>query len=467
MERNTSSTSQNIKTAIDVLTQKLGEKVKTSEAIRAQHAHTTTSIVSELPDAVIFADCEKDVQTIVEICASYKTPIVPFGVGTSLEGQVNAANGGISIDISNMNKIIAVNAEDMDCTVEPGVTREQLNDYLRDTGLFFPIDPGANATIGGMTATRASGTNAVRYGTMRENVVALNVVTADGKKIKTANRARKSAAGYDLTRLFVGSEGTLGVFTSVTIKLHAYPDSILSGICGFPSIEAACNTVIATIQMGIPVARIELVDELQMKASNAYSNLDNPEKPTLFLEFHGTEEEVDNQAALFSDIAEEFGGKNPQFSKILEERNKLWKARHDVYWAAIQYRPGAKVVVADACVPISRLADCVTQSQKRIEELDLVALIVGHAGDGNFHTQILVDMDDEDELNRAHQFLAELNELAISMDGTCTGEHGVGQGKQKYLEMELGSSVDIMRQIKLTLDPDNIMNPGKIFPLKK
>jgi D-lactate dehydrogenase (cytochrome) len=459
--------SENIRTAIGILNQHFAERVKTGESIRAQHAHTTTIIPPQLPDAVIFAHNDDDIQTIVDICGRYKVPVIPFGIGSSLEGQVNAARGGISIDMSEMNNILEVNIEDMDCTVQPGVTREQLNVHLRDTGLFFPIDPGANATIGGMTATRASGTNAVRYGTMRENVIAVNAITADGKKIKTANRARKSSAGYDLTRLFVGSEGTLGVLTSITLKLHAMPQSILSGVCAFPSIEAASQAVIMTIQLGIPVARIELVDALQIKASNLYSDLNNPEKTTLFLEFHGSDEDVANQAKQFQEIADEFEGDEPKFSKVLEERNKLWKARHDAYWAAKNMRPGCDVMATDACIPLSRFSECVTQSQKDLEELNLMGMLLGHAGDGNFHTQLLVDLKDEDEMARASEYISRLNQRAIEMEGTCTGEHGIGQGKQKYLEIELGDSVDIMRTIKMALDPDDIMNPGKIFSLKR
>lgn len=450
---------------IDVLRQRLGEKISTGDSVRSQHAHTTTSLPSQLPDAVVFADGPDDIATVVEACATYEVPVIPFGIGTSLEGQVNAAHGGISIDVSGMNKIISVNSEDMDCTVEPGVTREQLNDYLRDTGLFFPIDPGANATIGGMASTRASGTNAVRYGTMRENVISVEAITADGKKIKTANRARKSSAGYDLTRLFVGSEGTLGVLTSITLKLHSSPSSILSGTCVFEDIEAATSAVIMTIQMGIPVARIELVDAMQIKASNIYSDMSNPEKPTLFIELHGDEEEVAKQAEMFAEIAQDFGGQNPQFSSILEERNKLWKARHDAYWAMKNLMPNANMLTTDACVPLSRFSQCVVSAQKDLEELGLLGAILGHAGDGNFHTQILVDPNNDEELARAKEYTSRISMRAIEMEGTCTGEHGIGQGKQKYLGIELGESVDIMRQIKQALDPKNIMNPGKIFQL--
>ena len=456
---------ENVENAIAVLSQRLGDKLQQGQAIREQHAHTTTNLPSQLPDAVVFAESVEDAELIMDICSKYKCPVTPFGVGTSLEGQVNAANGGISVDLSRMNKILQVNVEDMDCKVEPGVTREQLNDHLRDTGLFFPIDPGANATIGGMTSTRASGTNAVRYGTMRENVISIDAITPDGKMIKTANRARKSSAGYDLTRLFTGSEGTLGLLTAITLKLYSQPEKILSGVCAFPSIKAACNAVIMTIQMGIPVARIELVDALQMKASNEYSGLENAEKPTLFIELHGSDDEVKNQAETFADIAQEFDGETPKFSGILEERNKLWKARHNAYWAAKGLRPGAQVVTTDACVPISRFSECVVQSQSDLEELGLIGTLLGHAGDGNFHTQLLVDIEDKAEVERALEYSKRVSQRAIEMDGTCTGEHGIGQGKQKYLEDELGDSIDIMRAIKATLDPDNIMNPGKIFSL--
>ncbi|MEW7006507.1 FAD-binding oxidoreductase [Lentilitoribacter sp. EG35] len=457
--------SEKVSLVIDVLRQQLGEKINTGESVRSQHSHTTTSLPPQLPDAVVFADNPDDITIVVNTCAKYEVPVIPFGIGTSLEGQINAANGGISIDVSGMNKILSVNSEDMDCTVEPGVTREQLNSYLRDTGLFFPIDPGANATIGGMTATRASGTNAVRYGTMRENVISVEAVTADGKKIKTANRARKSSAGYDLTRLFVGSEGTLGVITAITLKLHSAPSSILSGTCVFDDIEAATNTVIMTIQMGIPVARIELMDAVQIRASNIYSDMDNPEKPTLFIELHGEEEDVEKQAEMFAEIAKDFGAQDPQFSSILEERNKLWKARHDAYWAMKSLKPNTDMITTDACVPLSRFSECVVKSQQDLAELNLFGAIIGHAGDGNFHTQVMINPDDDDELVRVREYASRVSKRAIEMDGTCTGEHGIGQGKQKYLDLELGDSVDIMRQIKKALDPKNIMNPGKVFQL--
>ncbi len=449
-----------------ILKQALGERFQTGEAFRAQHAHTTTYIPSQLPDGVAFVETSEDVKTIVRTCAEHKVPVIPFGTGSSLEGQVNAPNGGISIDFSRMNRILAVNAEDLDCTVEPGVTREQLNTYLRDTGLFFPIDPGANASIGGMASTRASGTNAVRYGTMKDAVLSLTAVTARGEEICTARRARKSSAGYDLTRLLVGAEGTLGVLTSVTLRLQGIPQKIAGGVCAFPSIKAACDAVILTIQMGVPVARIELLDEMQIRACNAYSGLSYEEKPTLFLEFHGTEETVTLQSEQFAEIAAEFGGENFQWTANAEERSKLWKARHDAYWASRALAPELNALSTDVCVPISRLADCVTETQADIREHGYLAPIVGHAGDGNFHVLLLFNDRDAGEVARAEAFVRRLNTRALSMDGTCTGEHGVGQGKMAFLEEELAGSVDLMREIKRAVDPDNILNPGKIFHLR-
>lgn len=452
-----------IASVIGVLRQRLGERLQTGEALRAQHAHTTTYIPSQFPDAVAFPDSADEIRMIVRACSDHRVPIIPFGAGTSLEGQVNAPQGGISIDTIRLNKVLEINAGDLDCTVEPGVTREQLNTELRDTGLFFPIDPGANASIGGMTATRASGTNAVRYGTMRDNVIALTAVTASGEEIRTARRARKSSAGYDLTRLFVGSEGTLGVLTSITLRLQGIPQAISGGVCPFPSVEAACNAVIMTIQMGIPVARIELLDALQMKACNAYSKLSNPETPALFLEFHGTDAGVAEQAQLFADVAAECGGGEFLWTSNAERRTQLWKARHDAYWAALQLRPGAKGVSTDVCVPISRLAECVAETQADIAAAGLIAPIVGHAGDGNFHVLVLMDPENPAEIAAAEAFVGRLNARALAMDGTCTGEHGIGQGKRPYLSLEMGEGVSVMRQIKRALDPDNIMNPGKIF----
>ena len=455
---------EGIKTVVDILTQRFGDRISTNNSVREQHSHTTTYIPSQLPDAVVFPESAEEIKTVVQVCAEHKVPVIPFGTGSSLEGHVNAPFGGISIDVMKMNRVIEINQEDLDCTVEPGITREELNTALRDTGLFFPIDPGANASIGGMTATRASGTNAVRYGTMRENVLAVTAVTAKGEEIRTARRARKSSAGYDLTRLFVGSEGTLGVLTSVTLKLQGIPQAVSGGVCPFPSVEAACNAVIMTIQMGIPVARIELLDALQMKACNAYSKLDYPESPALFLEFHGTEAGVAEQAETFAEIAAECGGGEFLWTTNPEKRTQLWKARHNAYWAALQLRPGAKGISTDVCVPISRLAECVAETQEDIAQHKLYAPIVGHAGDGNFHVLVLLDENDPKEIAGAEDFVARLNERALRYDGTCTGEHGIGQGKAPYLPAELGGSVEMMQHIKRALDPDNIMNPGKLFP---
>jgi D-lactate dehydrogenase (cytochrome) len=451
-----------IATALGILKQQFGERFQTGASVREQHGHTTTWIENQPPDAVIFARSTDDVTTVVKVCATHKVPIIAFGTGTSLEGHVNAAAGGVSIDVSQMNQILAVHSEDLDCVVQPGVTRKQLNEHLRDQGLFFPIDPGANASLGGMAATRASGTNAVRYGTMKDCVLSLKAVLPDGRVIRTGQRARKSSAGYDLTRLFIGSEGTLGIITELTIRLQGIPEAMASATCSFPNVEAACNTVISTIQMGVPVARIELLDEAQVRACNAYSKLELQETPLLLLEFHGSKASVAEQAEIFGEIAADVGGTNFAWTASPEERTKLWQARHDVYWAALAYRPGASVVATDVCVPISRLAECVSAATSKMAELDLIAPIVGHVGDGNFHTSILVMKDDADEVARAETFVGWLNETAIGMEGTCTGEHGVGQGKRAYLQAELGDATDVMVAIKAAIDPDNIMNPGKI-----
>ncbi len=455
---------EGIATVLGILGQRFGERFQTGQAMRAQHAHTTTYIPTQAPDGVVFAETTEEVQEVVRACAAHRVPVIAFGVGSSLEGHVNAPGGGISLDTSRMNRILAVNAEDLDCVVEPGVTREDLNRHLRDTGLFFPIDPGANASLGGMAATRASGTNAVRYGTMRENVLSLTAVMADGEVVKTASRARESSAGYDLTWLLVGSEGTLGIITALTLRLNGIPQAISGGVCPFPTLEAACNTVIATIQMGIPVARIELVNALQMRAMKAYSHLDYPESPCLFVEFHGTDGGVAEEAELFGEIAQDNGGGPFLWTGVAEERTRLWKARHDAYWASLTLRPGAKGLSTDVCVPISRLAECVAETEADIAEMGLIAPIVGHAGDGNFHTLVLMDADDPAEIAKVEAFVARLNLRALGMDGTCTGEHGIGQGKAGFMRREHGHGVEVMRTIKQALDPQNILNPGKILP---
>lgn len=449
---------------LGILKQRFGERFQTGQAIRAQHTHTTTYIPTQAPDGVVFPETTQEVQEIVRACAAHRVPVIAFGVGSSLEGHVNAPGGGISLDMARMNRVLAVHAQDLDCTVEPGVTREDLNHHLRDTGLFFPIDPGANASLGGMAATRASGTNAVRYGTMRENVLSLTAVMADGEAVTTGKRARKSAAGYDLARLLVGSEGTLGIITELTLRLHGIPQAISGGVCPFPNLQAACNAVIVTIQMGIPVARIELVNALQMRAMNNYSQLDYPESPCLFVEFHGSDAGVAEQAELFGEIAEDNGGGPFLWTRVAEERNHLWKARHDAYWASMTLRPGAKGLSTDVCVPISRLAECVAETEADIAEMRLIAPIVGHAGDGNFHTLVLMDAEDPAEIALVEKFVARLNLRAIAMDGTCTGEHGIGQGKAGFMRAEHGHGVDVMRTIKQALDPKNILNPGKVLP---
>ena len=452
--------------AIATLAARYGNRLATSQALREQHGHTTTWIENQPPDAVVFPQSAEEVQEIVQLCAAHRVPVIGFGQGTSLEGQVNAPRGGICLDFRDMNRVLAVHAEDLDCVIEPGITRKQLNENLRDTGLFFPIDPGADASLGGMAATRASGTNAVRYGTMKDNVLALKAVLANGELISTAHRAKKSAAGYDLTRLIVGSEGTLGIITELTLRLCGIPEAIASGICPFPSVEAACNATILTIQSGIPVARIELLDEMQVKACKAYSKLTLPETPLLFLEFHGSEASVAEQSQRFGEIAAELGGGPFEWATKAEDRSRLWQARHDAYWAVMGLRPGVRALSTDVCVPISRLAECVTQSQRDLKESRLVAPIVGHVGDGNFHMLLLIDHNDAGEVDRAKAFLERLVDRALAMDGTCTGEHGIGQGKMQYMAAEHGEpALDVMRAIKRALDPLDIMNPGKIFGL--
>ncbi len=452
------------KRAIAALNAAFGNRVVTSQAVREQHGNTFTWHKNQPPDAVVFPQSTVDVQQVVGICATHKVPIIPYGTGTSLEGQVNAPFGGVSIDFRDMNKVLTVHPEDLDCVIEPGVTRKSLNEHLRDQGLFFPIDPGADASLGGMAATRASGTNAVRYGTMKDNVLALKVVLANGEVMSTARRAKKTSAGYDLTRLIVGSEGTLGVITELTLKLSGIPEAISSGICPFPSVEACCNTAIQTIQSGIPIARMELLDALQVKAINNHSKLGLAETPMMLVEFHGSDASVAEQAARFGDIAAEHGGGPFHWTVKPEERTRLWEARHNAAVANFSLRAGAQMIATDVCVPISRLAECVTATQRDIAESRLVAPIVGHVGDGNFHLTLMVDFDDPDEVRRAEALNERLVERALSMDGTCTGEHGVGQGKIKYLLAEHGApALAAMAAIKRALDPQNIMNPGKMI----
>lgn len=452
-----------IKIAIDILKQQFGDNLQTSKSLREQHAHTTTYITPQLPDAVVFVTSTQEVQDIVKVCAEYKVPIIPFGTGTSLEGGVNAPLGGVSVDLSRMKEILAVNAEDLDVHVQAGVTRSELNSYLRDTGLFFPIDPGADASLGGMAATRASGTNAVRYGTMRENVINVTVVMADGDIVKTAHRAKKTSAGYDLTRLMVGSEGTLGIITELTLKLHGQPEAVIAAVCSFPTIEAACEATIMATQCAIPMARIELVDEENIKAINIYSKLNYPETPLLMLEFHGSESGVAEQVEMFKDIAMECGGQDFNAVSSLEDRNKLWQARHDSYWAMRSYTAGKDALTTDVCVPISRLAECVVETQKDISDNGLYGPIIGHVGDGNFHTLICFDGKNPEEFKKMEEVVDRMAKRALAMDGTCTGEHGIGQGKRKFMLAEHGTGVKVMSAIKLALDPDNIMNPGKVI----
>lgn len=441
----------------------VGDRLSTSLPIRQQHGDDQTYHEGAPPDAVVFPRSTEEVQSIVRLCAAHGVPVIPYGTGTSLEGHIAALKGGITLDLSQMDQVLAVNQEDLDCRVQAGVTRKQLNNDLRDTGLFFPVDPGADASIGGMTATRASGTNAVRYGTMRENVLGLTVVMADGTVIKTGGRARKSSAGYDLTRLFVGSEGTLGVITEIGLRLYGVPEAISSAVCAFPTVDDAVNAVIQTIQMGVPVARIELLDALQMKACIGYSKLEGyQEVPTLFFEFHGSEAGVEEQATTVGEISSEFGGTDFQWATRPEDRNRLWEARHNAFYAVLATWPGTSAVVTDVCVPISRLAECISAAQKDLADSKLISPMVGHVGDGNFHLSIMVDMADPDELRRAKALSARMVEQALACGGTCTGEHGVGIGKMGYLETEHGEAMMAMRSIKQALDPQNIMNPGKM-----
>ncbi|HEB96098.1 MAG TPA: FAD-binding protein [Sedimenticola thiotaurini] len=449
--------------AISDLRSHFGDRVLQSAAVRDHHGHDESGWESMPPDAVIYARSSDEVSRIVRVCAHHRVPVIAFGTGTAIEGHVQALHGGICIDLSEMNRILRVSTEDLDCTVEAGVTRLQLDRHLRDTGLFFPIDPGADASLGGMAATRASGTNAVRYGTMRENVLSLRVVLADGRVLDTGTRARKSSAGYDLTRLFVGSEGTLGIITEVTLRLYGRQEAVSAAVCSFAGVEQAVETVIATIQMGIPVARIELLDGLQMQAINRYAKLDYPEVPHLFLEFHGSESGVREQAQTVQEIAREHGGHDFQWATREEERSRLWHARHNAYPAALQLRPGSRPVTTDVCVPISRLAECIRETRRDIERASMPIPMVGHVGDGNFHLLMLPDPDDPAQLEEAEEINRRLVRRALAMDGTCTGEHGVGMGKIGFLEEENPQGVEVMRQLKQTLDPAGILNPGKVL----
>lgn len=444
---------------------RFGSRYADGAALRAQHAHTTTWIPNQPPDAVIFPETTSEVVDIVNLCRESRTPIIPFGAGTSLEGHLNAPSGGVSLDFARMKRILAVNAEDLDCEVEPGVTRKELDAHLRDTGLFFPVDPGADATLGGMAATRASGTMTVGYGTMRDCVLNLTVVMADGSVVRTAGRARKSSAGYDLTRLMVGSEGTLGIITALTLRLFGVPEAVLAAVCPFPTLEGACRTVVRAMQFGLGLARIELLDALQMRAVNSYSKLSLTEAPTLFLEFHGTRTAALEQVEIFKELAASEQGGPFEWAERQEDRTRLWQARHDAYWACLSLRPGASAVATDVCVPLSRLAECVAETHADITEQGLIAPVVGHVGDGNFHVLPLVDMADAGEIARVERFNERLVQRALAMGGTCTGEHGIGSGKMKFMEKEHGTGIAVMVAIKKALDPSNILNPGKIVAL--
>ncbi|CAJ0698513.1 FAD-binding oxidoreductase [Ralstonia sp. 22086] len=453
---------------LDALRARFGDRISTAEAVRAHHGRDESAYDPMLPDAVVFAQTTEEVAAVAKLCFEHEIPLIPYGAGSSLEGHLLAVAGGVSLDLSQMNHVLSVHPEDLTVTVEPGVTRKQLNTEIRDTGLFFPIDPGADASIGGMCATRASGTNAVRYGTMRENVLNLTVVTADGRIIKTANRARKSSAGYDLTRLFIGSEGTLGIITEITLKLYPQPEAVSAAVCAFPSMGDAVSAVIDTIQMGVPIARVEFVDALAIRAINQYDKLTLPEMPTLFFEFHGSEHGVQEQAETVQQIAAEHKGQGFEWATRPEDRSRLWNARHNAYFAFLQLKPGCRAVTTDVCVPISRLADCVVETEKDLlaSALQLPAPIVGHVGDGNFHVALLIDPNKPEELEEAERINQRIVARAIAMDGTCTGEHGVGLHKMDFLIAEHGNdAIDLMRSVKQALDPKHILNPGKIFHL--
>ena len=443
----------------------LADRVSISDSVREHHSHGESWHAAGLPDVVVFPQSTEEVADVVKVCAKHRRPIVPFGMGSSLEGHVNAIHGGVSIDLTRMTRVVRLSTEDLDITVEAGLTRLKLDAHLKNTGLMFPIDPGADATLGGMAATRASGTTAVRYGTMRDNVLGATVVLADGRIIKTGGRARKSSSGYDLTRLFVGSEGTLGVITELTLRLYGRPEAVRAAVCPFESMAGAANAVIQTIQLGIPVARIEIIDEAQLGVVNAYSRTNYPLAPTLFFEFHGTSEVVvEDQIRAVEEIAREHGAQGFKWASSLEDRNTLWQARHNAYYATVASRPGARAWTTDICVPISHLAECILETQQDLEHANVVAPLVGHAGDGNFHLIIMLDPSDQKEFETVTRISERLVERALKFGGTCSGEHGVGVGKLKYLQAEHGEALAVMRSIKLAIDPHNLMNPGKLIP---
>jgi len=447
------------------LNTRFGKRFSQGESIRTQHGRDESVHTPALPDGVVFAESTEEVAELVGLCRRHRVPLIPYGAGSSVEGHVLAINGGISVDLSGMNKVLATHAEDLDVTVQAGVTRMQLNVSLKGSGLFFPIDPGADASLGGMAATRASGTNAVRYGTMRDNVLGMTVVLADGRIIKTGGRARKSSAGYDLTRLLVGSEGTLGIITELTLKLYPIPEAISAAVCAFPSVDAAVDTVIQTIQLGIPVARIELLDALTLSAINRHSKTTLKELPTLFFEFHGSPASVAEQAQQVQEIAGGFDGQDFEWASRPEDRTRLWQARHDAYFACLQMKPGCRAFPTDVCVPISRLAECIRATNEDIAQVGIPIPLFGHVGDGNFHLVVLVDPENPQDMEQAGWINERVVERALAMEGTCTGEHGVGIGKTKFLVREHGAgAVDVMRAIKNALDPENLLNPGKILP---
>lgn len=448
---------------LDELRAVVGERLVTSKAVREHHGHDESPLPPALPDAVAFPESTEEVAALVEVCAKRAVPVVPFGAGTSLEGHVLATSGGLCLDLTRMDEIVSTNVADLDVTVGAGVTRTQLEEHLRREGLFFPIDPGADATIGGMAATGASGTTTVMYGAMRENVLSLEVVLPDGRIIRTGHRARKTSAGYDLTRLFVGSEGTLGVITEVTLRVYGIPEAISAAVCHFSGVNEAIQTVITTLQMGVPVARIEFLDEMAMKAVSEFSALSYAIAPTLFIEFHGSPASVSEHAKSIGDIAGEWGAVEFRSAVELEERVKLWSARHDAFFASLALRPGGRAITTDVCVPISRLAECIDATIKDVEELGLTATTVGHVGDGNFHVMLMIDPNDAEEARAAAEVNERLVDRALDMDGTCTGEHGIGLRKIDSLAKELGEAVDVMQAVKRAIDPLNIMNPGKVF----